>query len=114
MTISICSRIILGCAAGLLFAFDAYAVDLNGAWANDVSVCSKIFEKKNNRISMTHNADFFGSGFIIEGDEVRGMLGACRITGRKQEGDATLLQAQCATGVVTTLRSARFTRQQQR
>ena len=39
--------------AALFVSPAAHAVDLNGAWANDMSVCSKIFQKNNNAVSMT-------------------------------------------------------------
>ena len=106
MIISGCRLIMLGSTVWLLLVLFAYAVDvkgtnLDGTWANDVQVCSQLFEKKNNRISMTENADFYGSGFIVEGNEVRGKLERCHITSQKQEGDKTYLQAQCATDIAT-------------
>ena len=50
---------------------------------------------------MTENADFYGSGFIVEGNDVRGKLERCHITSQKQDGDKTYLQAQCATDIAT-------------
>jgi len=74
---SITTQLLLGSMAGFLFAGAAQAADLNGAWANDTSVCPKLFVMKNNRLSMSTNSDFYGSGFIVEGDEVRGKLASC-------------------------------------
>ena len=58
----------LFCAVCIVFSFSANAFDLDGAWTTDDSNCGKVFVKKNNKISMTRNADVFGGGFIIDGD----------------------------------------------
>jgi hypothetical protein len=102
MTGSSCNRIMLGLVVGFLFSSHAHAENLDGAWANDVQVCSKIFEKKNNKISLRRNADFYGSGFIIAGKEVKGMLGSCKIISHEQDGDKMLLKAQCVTDMSTS------------
>jgi hypothetical protein len=86
-------------AASLLFAFPAHADNLDGAWANDVSVCSKVFVKKQNKISFSDNADFYGSGFIINGNELEGKLGKCRVTSRKVQGAKIEMSAECATSI---------------
>jgi hypothetical protein len=77
----------------------ANAVDLNGAWANDVAVCDKIFEKKNNTVSMTRDSDMYGSGFIIDGNQIRGKVATCTIRSRKQDGAMLHLIASCSTDV---------------
>ena len=106
MIASICRHIMFGSITCSLLVSFASAVDvkgtnLDGTWANDVQVCSKLFEKKNNRISMTENADFYGSGFIVEGNEVKEKLERCHITSQKQDGDKTLLQTQCTSDIAT-------------
>jgi hypothetical protein len=85
--------------AGLMFSFSAHAFDLNGAWTTNEENCGKIFVKKNNRITMPRNSDAFGSGFIVEGDQVRGPAKACRITNRKEEGGVLQLIASCTTDI---------------
>jgi hypothetical protein len=77
----------------------ANAVDLNGAWANDVAVCDKIFEKKNNTVSMTRDSDMYGSGFIIDGNQIRGKVATCTIRSRKEDGAMLHLIASCSTDV---------------
>jgi len=77
----------------------AHAVDLNGAWANDVAVCDKIFEKKNNTVSMTRDSDMHGSGFIIAGNQIRGKVATCTIRSRKEDGAMLHLIASCSTDV---------------
>ena len=77
----------------------AHAVDLNGAWANDLSVCNKIFEKKNNAISITKDSDSYGSGFIVDGNKITGKIAVCTIKSRKEEGPLFHLIATCSTDV---------------
>ena len=99
---AVCNRMMFACAVGLLFVVPAHAADINGAWANDVSVCSKIFVKDKNRISMASNADFYGSGFIIEGEEIRGKIATCHIRARKDDGPIVHLLADCSTDVAVS------------
>jgi hypothetical protein len=75
------------------------AADLNGAWANDVSICNKIFEKKDGTISMTRDSDMHGSGFIIDGNQIRGKVATCTIKSRKEDGSLLQLVATCSTDV---------------
>jgi hypothetical protein len=86
-----------GLAVCLLCALPVHAEDLSGAWANDLSVCAKIFVKRNNRVSFADNADFYGSGFIINGKDFKGKLGKCRVTNRKVQGANIQIFAECAT-----------------
>jgi hypothetical protein len=72
---------------------------LNGTWANDREVCSKIFVKNGNTISFSDKADFYGSGFIINGNELIGKLGKCRVTSRKVQGAKVELSAECTTDI---------------
>lgn len=83
----------------LLFCSPAHAADLSGAWANDVSVCSKIFIKNGDQISFADNADFYGSGFIINGNELIGKFGKCRVTSRKTQENKIQMSAECATNI---------------
>ena len=85
--------------AYLMFSFSANAFDLNGAWTTNADNCGKIFVKKNNRVTMTRNSDVFGSGFIVEGDQIRGPAKACKITNRKEEGGVLQLIASCTTDI---------------
>jgi hypothetical protein len=85
--------------AALFVSAAANAVDLNGAWANDMAVCNKIFERKNNTISMTRDSDMHGSGFIIAGNEIRGKVATCTIKSRKEDGSILQLVATCSSDV---------------
>ena len=88
----------LFCAC-LMFSFSANAFDLNGAWTTSADSCGKMFVKKNNRVTMTRNSDVFGSGFIVEGDQLRGPAKTCKITNRKEEGGVLQLIASCTTDI---------------
>ncbi|MGB9271393.1 MAG: hypothetical protein WCB74_19585 [Pseudolabrys sp.] len=75
---------ILFCAC-LVFSFSADAFDLNGTWTTDDSNCNRVFVKKNNKISLTRNADVFGGGFIVEGNQIRGQARTRKITAARRK-----------------------------
>jgi hypothetical protein len=83
----------------LSFAAPAYAFDFNGMWASDPELCGKIFIKKGKQVTFAPLSDFYGSGFIIEGDRVRGKIARCKIKSRKEDGDTTHFSAACATTI---------------
>jgi hypothetical protein len=85
-----------GCA---VFSFSANAFELNGAWSTNSENCGKMFVTKNKRVSFTHNSDVFGSGFIVEGDRMRGPARVCKITNHKEEGGVLHLIASCTTDI---------------
>jgi hypothetical protein len=87
------------CGAFILLASSANAFDFDGAWATDAGNCPQIFVKKNNKISMSRRSDFFGGGFIVEGDRIRGPSATCKINGRKEEADMLRLIASCTTQI---------------
>lgn len=84
--------------AGLLISSAADAADIDGAWANDLSVCRNIF-KKNKTIMVAKSADSFGSGFVIDGNKIRGKIANCAIKSRKQDGPVVQIIASCSTDV---------------
>lgn len=92
-------RSIVCCAAILCAGIPARAAELNGAWANDLSVCEHIFLKKNNAISIAGNSDSYGSGFIIEGNRIRGKIMTCMIKSRKEDGPLIHLLTTCSTDI---------------
>ena len=85
--------------ATLSFSPSAHATDLNGAWASDASVCSKVFVKSNNRISFLPDAELYGGGFLVEGDRATGTFQKCNIKSFKDDGTNVHLTATCSTGV---------------
>ena len=78
----------------------AEAADLTGVWATAADVCNKVFVKKGNRVSFAKNSDVYGSGFIIEGREIRGPAATCRIKTMKEDGAMTHMIAACATDIM--------------
>ena len=100
MMISSSARILLiSSAIFLLFGVSAHSFELNGAWANDPSICSKIFVKQNAKLAMTKDADNYGSGFIVDGNQVRGKLASCNIKSRKEDAGLVHLITSCSTDV---------------
>lgn len=87
------------CAMVSLFSFSANAFELNGAWATDPSKCDKMFSKKHNAILFTHKSDLYGSGFVVDGNRIRGKLLSCDITGRKQVDAMLNIAVRCSTGI---------------
>jgi hypothetical protein len=87
------------CLSFMLYSTHAHAFDLSGAWAGDTSICQKIFVKKKSGISITRNSDVYGSGFIVEGNKIRGKMATCNITSRKEEAGILNIIAVCSTDI---------------
>ena len=81
---AICKRAIVAWTAGFLPILPVHATEIDGAWANDLDNCPKIFEKENNQAVFTNNSDLYGNGFIINGT-VKGKLATCRVKSRKMK-----------------------------
>jgi hypothetical protein len=79
----------------------AHAIDLTGAWASQGDLCKLVFTKKDNAVAFTELSDLYGSGFIIDGNRIRGKAAQCTIISRKQNGDKLELNASCATSIMT-------------
>jgi hypothetical protein len=86
---------------GVFSVAEARAIELSGAWATHADLCSQVFTKKDNRVVYAEFSELFGSGFIIDGDRIRGRAATCSIKSRKQEGDSLELSAACASSVMT-------------
>jgi len=80
----------------------ARAADLNGAWAQDPTVCSKVFVKGGNKILFSPNAELYGSGVLIEGKQATGSFQKCRIKSTRADGDILHILAACSTGVMVS------------
>lgn len=78
----------------------AAAFDLNGAWATDADNCAKVFVRKGAQVSFTDMSDVYGGGFIVEGDQITGKYGKCRIKAKKDEGKTINLIAACASDIM--------------
>jgi hypothetical protein len=93
-----CLAAILPTAVGLIAA-PAHADELSGVWASDPALCGKIFSKNGNRLAFAPLSDFYGSGFIIEGNRIRGKMATCTIKSRREEGATAHLSATCSTEI---------------
>jgi hypothetical protein len=78
----------------------AYAFDLTGAWATDAGACAKVFAKKGNTASFKRDSDMFGSGFIMDGQRIRGRMATCTVTKTKEDKDIVHMLASCATDIM--------------
>jgi len=87
---------------GSLLPIQADALELTGAWATQADLCKLVFSKKGNQVVYAELSDLYGSGFIIDGNRIRGKAAQCTIKSRKQEGDSLELSAACATSIMTS------------
>lgn len=87
--------------AGLsVLSSPSHAIDLTGAWATDQAVCEKLFVKKGKGIAFRPDAVMRGSGFIIDGNSIRGKAIKCAIKARREEGETVHLRAACASDLL--------------
>jgi hypothetical protein len=93
------AAIMLG--SSVLSTAEAGAIELTGAWASHADLCSRVFTKQANRVEYAEFSELFGSGFMIDGDRIRGRSGTCTIKSRKQEGNSLELFAACASTIMT-------------
>jgi hypothetical protein len=77
-----------------------WAADITGAWATDVRACDKIFQKRGNALTFANRSDTLGSGFVIDGTEIRGKTANCKIKNKKEDGDVVYLLAACASDIM--------------
>ncbi|WP_244443022.1 hypothetical protein [Bradyrhizobium sp. Ai1a-2] len=84
----------------LPLAANAGAFDLTGAWAGDADNCAKVFARKGGQITFADNSDVYGSGFIVDGDQIIGKFVRCRIKATKVDGPNINLIAACASDIM--------------
>ena len=81
-------------------SLSVHADEIDGAWANDASVCSQVFTKTNNKVSFTPNSELYGGGLLIEGKRATGTFEKCNIKSIKRDGANVRVVASCSTGVM--------------
>jgi hypothetical protein len=102
------SETAVACATSLMvFISSGQATDLNGLWASDKEVCGKVFVTEGGKTSFQRDADLHGSGFIIEGQQIRGRIATCKLLRIKVEQPLVHMLASCATDIM--LSSVQFT-----
>ena len=77
----------------------AEARDLRGAWVTDKSTCKKVFTGERTKLGFAKDADVHGSGFIYEGNRLRGKNASCVIKTVKQDDDVLHLVTLCTNDV---------------
>jgi len=82
------------------YATGLRAFDLTGLWITDVSACDKVFSVQGGKASIRKDSDLFGSGFIVEGNRIRGRMASCTIKTRKEDGSILNLITACATDIM--------------
>jgi len=94
------AKTLLAFVCCLISGFAVYAADINGVWATDKAVCNKVFVKTGDSVSFAGDADLYGSGFIIQGKQLKGKIVTCTIKSTKEEGAIIHIIAACATDIM--------------
>ena len=92
--------VLLAVAFMALMPVPAFAADLDGAWAINTAYCSKVFVKNGNKVSFTTDADLYGGGLIVDGNQATGTFQKCKIKSMKNDGTAVRMTATCSDGVM--------------
>jgi hypothetical protein len=98
--------VVLFALVGVLLNVEAQAFELTGAWASQTDLCTRVFTKKGNQVVFAELSELFGSGFIVDGNRIRGRSVKCAIKSKKQDGDNLELSTACASSIMTS--SVRF------
>jgi hypothetical protein len=85
--------------AMLVCSHGVHAADIDGVWVSDAAVCKKVFEKKGSEVSFVKGSDIHGSGFIINGNQIRGRVARCNIKARRDQGPVVNIVAVCSTDI---------------
>lgn len=88
-------------AVSVVLSSHAFAFDLSGVWATEADLCGQVFTKKGNQVVFAELSDLYGTGFVVDGNRIRGKAAQCTITSRKQDGDSLELSAACASSIMT-------------
>lgn len=91
---------ILLTAAAVVQTSHAYSFDLTGAWTTNAVDCGNVFAKKGAAIVFKPKSDIYGSGFIIQGNRIRGRFATCTIKTTKEDGQLVNIMASCSNDVV--------------
>ena len=80
----------------------AQAANINGVWVTNAAACSKMVAKKGKQTVLAADSDLYGSGFVVDGNVMRGKIATCKITSRKDDGATIHLKGTCATDITVT------------
>ncbi len=84
----------------LASAAASLAQDASGLWANQPDACDTIFVRDGKRVEFSPRADFHGSGFVIEGNVIRGKTATCKVRTKARNGAVITITATCASDVM--------------
>jgi|1186.fasta_scaffold266117_2 hypothetical protein len=87
--------------APMAASVSADAFDLDGAWATQADFCKSIFTRAGKAVSFRPDAEDYGTGFIIEGNSIRGQTSKCAIKAKKEASGMLHLIAVCSMGIMT-------------
>ena len=87
---------------GALLPGEARAFEQRLEQATQSDLCKLVFTKKGNQVVFAELSDLYGSGFIINGNRIKGKAAQCTIKSRKQEGDDLELSSACASSIMTS------------
>ncbi len=94
------AQIAIGCTVLLGLGGFVSAFDMTGLWVTDADACGKIFAKNGNTASFKPDSDMSGSGFIMDGQRIRGRMATCTVTKTKEDKDIVHMLASCATDIM--------------
>jgi len=86
--------------ASFVLAPDSVAQDATGVWVNPPEACDTVFTRSGGQIDFSPRADFYGSGFIIKGNVIRGKMATCKVQKTTRQGNIVTITATCATDVM--------------
>ncbi len=78
----------------------ARAFEISGVWSTDAELCGRVFFRKDNQVEFAELSDLYGSGFIIDGNRIKGKAARCTIESTKQDSDGLKIFAACATSIM--------------
>jgi hypothetical protein len=91
----------VGCiAVSALIYTSAHAFELTGVWTSARDACDKVFVSNGKQTTFRKNSDLYGSGFIIDGNRIRGRMANCKILKRSTKGDVINMLAFCGTDIM--------------
>src|ERR1700752_2369978 len=94
------SAAVAATAAAIYRHSSSLAFELTAAWAPDTAACDKVFATKGKTISFKPDSDMFDSGFIIDGQRVRGRAASCTIKTSREDGKMLHMLAGCAPDIM--------------
>jgi hypothetical protein len=78
----------------------AFAFELTGVWTSARDACDKVFIPKGKQTTFRKNSDLYGSGFIIDGNRIRGRTANCKILKRTVKRGVINMLASCGTDIM--------------